>query len=99
MACLTQVVGFVVKKHPIVTLTIPILVLFVFTGLGVYGTLAGAQNAVNNNKDTAYSAAVDTSVSFKLSLQVVSDGCMATLLACGSGWTLITFVDRRPLHL
>ena len=64
-------VGFVVKKHPAITLVIPIIVLLVLTGLGVYGTLAGAQNMVDSNKEIARSIAFDTSTSFTLTVQKV----------------------------
>ena len=69
-------IGLVVKRHPVSTLMIPAAVLLVLTGLGVYGTLAGAQSHVNNSKDIAYSLAYDTSISFALTVQQVRLCCM-----------------------
>lgn len=76
-----QVVGAVVRKHPISTLGIPLLVLAVLIALGIYGVLAGSASLANSNKDTAYSLAVDTSQAFTLYVEKVSR-CMGVAMPC-----------------
>jgi hypothetical protein len=68
---LLQVVGTIVKKNPYSTLGVPLAVLVILTGLGVYGALAGAARVTNTNQDTAYSVAVDESFSFTLYIERV----------------------------
>ena len=85
-----QVVGAVVKLHPISTLGAPLFVLLLLTGLGVYGTLAGAQATANTNREAAHSTADETATSFTLTVQQVrrdagihAEPCMCHAGPCG----------------
>ena len=62
------------KLHPISTIGAPLFVLLLLTGLGVYGTLAGAQATANTNRDAAHSTADETATSFTLTVQQVRCG-------------------------
>ena len=61
-----------VRKHPISTLGIPLVVLAVLIALGIYGVIAGSNSLANSNKSTAYSLALDTSQAFSLYVEKVS---------------------------
>jgi hypothetical protein len=83
--CPPQVVGHVVRQHPWWTLLPPILTFVVLVALGVMGALIGAQNEVDNRRDTAVAVAIDTGASFKLTVEKVrgvgactaSEACVA----------------------
>ncbi|GAX74177.1 hypothetical protein CEUSTIGMA_g1626.t1 [Chlamydomonas eustigma] len=81
-----QVVGTIVRKHPFSTLGVPLAVLVILTGLGVYGALAGAASVSTSNQDTAYSVAVDESLSFTLYVE----RAFAPLV------TLNSFIQQTP---
>ena len=73
-----QVVGIVVRQNPVSCVVVPLLVLCVLVGLGVFGVLAGAANVATENQNTAYSIVKDTSMAFTLYIQRVS---MASIVA------------------
>ena len=80
----SQVVGAVVRKHPISTLGIPLVVLAILIALGIYGVIAGSNSLANSNKSTAYSLALDTSQAFSLYVEKVS--AWGTWEAHGGAW-------------
>ena len=64
-----QVVKAVTLQSPVTVIGVPFLVFIVLAALGIFGTLMGAAAYSDNLKDAANSAAIDSSVSFKLSVE------------------------------
>ncbi|GAX78417.1 hypothetical protein CEUSTIGMA_g5859.t1 [Chlamydomonas eustigma] len=62
-------VSLVIRRQPATTLTAPCLLFILLYALGIYGAIAGAGSVENENKSVATNLAVDTSVSFKLSIE------------------------------
>lgn len=81
-----QVVKAVALSSPLTVIGLPLIVFIILAGLGVYGTLAGANAYSQSLKDAATNAAVDTSTSFTLSVQQT----FAPLL------TLATYIQLSP---
>ena len=88
----SQVVGVVVRKHPFSTICVPLMVLVVLVGLGVYGVLAGAASTANSNQSTAYSIVRDTSLSFTLYIEKVG------AWGCARGGRCMGMYARREVH-
>ncbi len=76
-----QVIGAVVRKHPVSTLGAPLLVLAILVALGVYGVLAGAASVADNNRNSATTVATDTSQTFALYVEKVR-GWRREVIAC-----------------
>ena len=82
----------VVRKHPFSTICVPLMVLVVLVGLGVYGVLAGAASTANSNQSTAYSIVRDTSLSFTLYIEKVG------AWGCARGGRCMGMCARREVH-